>query len=168
VLFHFGVDWSVAYDGAHVPDPSPVLAITGAWRDSVDAVVLGHTLGRWSGVVDDVPHAQPWAFGAEVGVIDLELETGRQHVDLVPVPTDDAEPWTGTGWAAINEAEREVLGHIEQPLTIDFAYDISLAHFAADALREAAGATAAVVPVVGMHQPAVEGRHVPMARRSGH
>jgi 2',3'-cyclic-nucleotide 2'-phosphodiesterase (5'-nucleotidase family) len=156
VLVHFGVDWSVAEDGTHEPDPAPVLDLCMPFRHAVDAVVLGHTLGRWCGVVDGVPYAQPWAFGAEVGVIDLDLETGRHGVDLVTV---DAEPaaWTGAGRAAIEHAERTVVGHLGAPLTIDFARDISLAHYAADALRVAAGATGAVVPVVGMHQPAIEG-----------
>lgn len=157
VLFHFGVDWSVAPDGTHLPDPTPVLALTGAWRDCVDAVVLGHTLGRWAGTIDGVPHAQPWAFGAEVGVIDLDLRAGQHRVELVPVDTDDVCAWTGSGRAAIEQAGSDVVGHIDEPLTIDFGGDISLARFAADALREATGATATVVPVVGMHQPAVGG-----------
>lgn len=157
VLFHFGVNWSVAPDGTHLPDPAPVLELSGAWRDSVDAVVLGHTLGRWAGVIDGVPHAQPWAFGAEVGVIDLDLESGEHRVELVPVSCEETRAWTGAGCAAIQRAESDVIGHIQEPLTIDFGADISLAHFAADALREATGATAAVVPVVGMHQPAIGG-----------
>ncbi len=157
VLFHFGVDWSVAPDGTHLPDPAPVLELTGAWRDSVDAVVLGHTLGRWAGVIDGVPHAQPWAFGAEVGVIDLDLRSGQHHVELVRVEAEETNAWTGSGRAAIEQAASDVIAHIPAPLTIDFGADVSLADFAADALREATGATAAVVPVVGMHQPAVEG-----------
>ena len=157
VLFHFGVDWAVAADGTHLPDPAPVLALTGAWRDSVDAVVLGHPLGRWAGVVEGVPHAQPWAFGAEVGVIDLDLDSGVHRVELVPVAAEDDIAWTGAGRAAIEQAESEVIGALREPLTIDFGDDVSLADFAADALREATGATAAVVPVVGMHQPAIEG-----------
>lgn len=157
VLFHFGVNWSVADDGAHLPDPAPVLELTRAWGEAVDAVVLGHTLGRWARMVDGIPHAQPWAFGAELGVIDLDLDTGRHSVELVPVGTDAALPWSGPGGAAIAQAEAEVVGHIHEPLTIDFGADISLADFAAEALCEATGATAAVVPVVGMHQPAIEG-----------
>lgn len=157
VLFHFGVDWSVAADGTHVPDPDPVLELTGAWQNVVDAVVLGHTLGRWAGVIDGIPHGQPWAFGAEVGVIDLDLRTGRHRVELVGVPAAEGRAWTGPGRSAIEQAEREIIGHIDGPLTVDFSGDISLADFAADALRRATGATAAVVPAVGMHQPAVEG-----------
>lgn len=157
VLFHFGVNWAVAPDGTHLPDPGPVLDLTDAWAGAVDAVVLGHTLGRWAGLVDGVPHAQPWAFGAEVGVIDLDLRTGRHDVELVAVDTADAGAWTGEGRAAIEAAEAEVVGRIREPLTIDFGADISLADFAADALREASGAAVAVVPVVGMHQPAIEG-----------
>lgn len=157
VLFHFGVNWSVGPHGMHLPDPAPVLEITRAWGDAVDAVVLGHTLGQWSGMVDGVPHAQPWAFGAEVGVIDLDLASGEHRVELVAVDTGGARAWTGPGRASIGAAEAEVVGVIGAPLTIDFGADVSLADFAAKALREATGAAAAVVPVVGMHQPAIEG-----------
>lgn len=157
VLFHFGVNWAVAPDGTHLPDPTPVLEITAPWRHCVDAIVLGHTLGRWADVVDGVPYAQPWAFGAEVGVIDLDLGSDRREVALVSVDAADVREWAGAGRAAIEQAAIEVVGHIREPLTIDFANDVSLAHTAADALRKATGASAAVVPVVGMHQPAVEG-----------
>lgn len=155
-LIHFGVDWSVAPDGTHEPDPSSVLELCRPFLSHVDAVVLGHTLGRWSGVVDGVPFAQPWAFGAEVGVIELDLDGGEPSVVLVPVDSEPAA-WTGTGTGAIELSERTVIGRIATPLTIDFATDVSLADFAAEALRSATGATRAVVPVVGMHQPAIEG-----------
>ncbi len=157
VLIHFGVNWSVAPDGTHEPDPSPVLELCGPFQHDVDAIVLGHTLGRWAGVVDGVPYAQPWAFGAEVGVIDLDLDApANHHVELVRV---DAEPvpWKGAGRSAIDHSERTIVGHLHEPLQIDFSDDISLAHYAARALREASGATGAVVPVVGMHQPAIGG-----------
>jgi 2',3'-cyclic-nucleotide 2'-phosphodiesterase (5'-nucleotidase family) len=156
VLIHFGVNWSVADDGAHEPDPTPVLELCRPFQDAVDAVVLGHTLGRWAGVVDGVPYAQPWAFGAEVGVIDLDLEHGDHRVELVTVDAESAR-WTGAGRAAIEQAERTIVGYLDEPLSIDFGRDISLAHYAADALRVAAGTVGAVVPVVGMHQPAIEG-----------
>jgi 2',3'-cyclic-nucleotide 2'-phosphodiesterase (5'-nucleotidase family) len=156
VLIHFGVNWSVAAGGEHRPDPAPVLELCGPFQHAVDAIVLGHTLGRWAGVVDGVPYAQPWAFGAEVGVIDLDLESRRHAVELVAVEAEPAA-WSGAGHSAIDAAQRSVIGHLHAPLTIDFAQDISLAHFAADAVRVAAGSCGAVVPVVGMHQPAIEG-----------
>jgi len=156
LLIHFGVNWSVSEDGEHRPDPEPVLALLRPCHDAVDAIVLGHTLGRWAEVVDSVPYAQPWAFGAEVGVIDLDLDAGRHRVELVAVEGDPL-PWEGPGGSAIEEAERTVVGHLDEPLTIDFATDVSLADFAAGALRRATGVAAAVVPVVGMHQPAIGG-----------
>jgi 2',3'-cyclic-nucleotide 2'-phosphodiesterase (5'-nucleotidase family) len=156
VLIHFGVNWSVSDDGRHAPDPAPVVELCAPFHDAVDAVVLGHTLGQWSGIVDGVPYAQPWAFGAEVGVIDLDLDTGEHAVDLVAVDAEPA-PWTGAGRTAIDQAQRTVIGHLDSALTMGFAEDISLAHYAADALRIVAGTTGAVVPVVGMHQPAIEG-----------
>ena len=156
LLIHFGVDWSVSGDGEHCPDPEPVLTLLGPCHDAVDAIVLGHTLGRWADVVEGVPYAQPWAFGAEVGVIDLDLDSGGRRAELVTVE-GDPRPWPGAGRAAIEAAEGTIVGHLEEPLAIDFATDISLADFAAEALRRATGTTAAVVPVVGMHQPAIGG-----------
>jgi 2',3'-cyclic-nucleotide 2'-phosphodiesterase (5'-nucleotidase family) len=156
VLIHFGVNWSVAPDGSHQPDPTPVLDLCSPFQHAVDAIVLGHTLGRWAGVIDGVPYAQPWAFGAELGVIDLDLQSGNHSVELATV---DGEPrrWEGAGHSAIDQARETVVGHLNTPLRIDFANDISLAHFAAAALRAASHADGAVVPVVGMHQPAIEG-----------
>jgi 2',3'-cyclic-nucleotide 2'-phosphodiesterase (5'-nucleotidase family) len=156
LLIHFGVDWSVSGDGEHCPDPEPVLTLLGPCHDAVDAIVLGHTLGRWADVVEGVPYAQPWAFGAEVGVIDLDLGSGGHRAELVSVE-GDPRPWPGAGRAAIEAAEGTIVGHLEEPLAIDFATDISLADFAAEALCRATGTTAAVVPVVGMHQPAIGG-----------
>lgn len=156
VLIHFGVDWSVSADGEHRPDPEPVLNLLGPCQDAVDAIVLGHTLGRWVDVIDGVPFAQPWAFGAEVGVIDLDLDTGRHRAELVTVE-GEPRPWPGSGRTAIEAAERTIVGHLDKPLAIDFAGDVSLADFAAESLRRASGATGAVVPVVGMHQPAIGG-----------
>jgi len=157
VLIHFGVNWSVAADGSHAPDPTPVLELCRPFAGAVDAVVLGHTLGRWSGIVDGVPYAQPWAFGAEVGVIDLDLRDGGEHaVGLVTVE-EQRERWNGAGAAEIDAADAAVVGRIDAPLAMDFAEDVSLADFAAEALRAATGASGAVVPVVGMHQPAIGG-----------
>jgi hypothetical protein len=156
VLIHFGVNWSVDAAGTHLPDPEPVLRLLRPCHDAVDAVVLGHTLGRWADIVDGVPYAQPWAFGAEVGVIDLELETGEHRVELLAVDAEPS-PWAGPGWSAIEQSQQTVVGNLDRPLTIDFASDISLADFAADALRVAAGTSGAIVPVVGMHQPAIAG-----------
>jgi 2',3'-cyclic-nucleotide 2'-phosphodiesterase (5'-nucleotidase family) len=156
VLIHFGVDWSVAGGGEHVPDPTPVLELCEPFAHALDAVVLGHTLGRWADVLDGVPYAQPWAFGAEVGVIDLDLKGKEHRVELVMVD-GEAAPWAGAGQAEIERAEQSVIGHLERPLAIDFSEEVSLADFAAEALCAAAATTGAVVPVVGMHQPAIAG-----------
>lgn len=156
VLIHFGVNWRVNTQGGHVPDPEPVLELCRPLAPTVDAIVLGHTLGRWSGVIDGTPYAQPWAFGAELGVIDLDLTTRNHTVRLLSVDAR-RERWNGAGASQIERAEQAILGQIPSPLQIDFATDTSLADYAAHALREAAGTTGAIVPVVGMHQPAKEG-----------
>src|SRR5262249_28839374 len=122
VLIHFGVNWSVADDGTHQPDPAPVLELLQPTHDAIDAVVLGHTLRQWSGIVDGIPYAQPWAFGAELGVIDLDLDGGDHRVELVAV--DGAERWTGPGSTEIDAADATVVGELDAPLTINFGSDI--------------------------------------------
>lgn len=154
VLLHFGVMWSVSESGKHQPDPEPIAELCGPFLSSVDAVVAGHTLGHWAGYLDDTPCVQPWPFGSELGVIELTPgdESGQAYLESV----EQGGRWTGAGWTDIDETENKVIGEIPNTLSIHYSGDISLADYAARALRESIGCDAAVVPVVGMHQP-VEG-----------
>lgn len=157
VLFHDGVD--VLHAGRGRPGMETRRFAEGCrpWIRSVDAVVAGHTLGRFFGHLEGVPVCLPWAFGAEVGVLDLARggEPGRTY----GVPTDPGGPWTGAGSELIEQAESQVLGRLDDPLYwVPFARS-TLLDYMARALREATGSDAAAVPGVegGFHQPPLDG-----------
>jgi hypothetical protein len=155
VLLHFGVNWTVSAAGEHEPDPTPLAELCAPFLGAVDAVVAGHTLGRWAGEVEGTPFVQPWAFGAELGIIELAPGDARHRAWLEPVAPRGR--WTGAGATDLDVTERQVIGEIAQTLLIRRHGDRSLADYAARALRVAIGCEGAVVPVVGMHQPAIEG-----------
>lgn len=155
VLLHFGVNWSTSASGEHRPDPGPLAELCAPFLSAVDAVVAGHTLGHWAGHLDDTPSVQPWAFGAELGIVELTPGQERDRAYLVPV--EPGGRWTGAGRTDIDEAEERVVGAIADTLVVRDGADSPLADYAARALRLAVGCDGAVVPVVGMHQPAVEG-----------
>lgn len=155
VLLHFGVMWSVSASCEHEPDPEPLTELCGSFLSSIDAVVAGHTLGHWAGHLDGTPCVQPWPFGAELGIIEFTPggEPGQAYLETV----EPGGRWTGAGWTDIDETENKVVAEIPETLSIHYSGDISLADYAAQALREAVGCDGAVVPVVGMHQPAEGG-----------
>ena len=155
VLLHFGVNWDVSALGEHQADPGPLARLCAPFLPVVDAVVAGHTLGRWAGDLDGTPCVQPWAFGAELGII--ELATGRQRSRAWLETVEPGGRWTGAGRTDLDEMESQVIGEISEPTAIRYPGDLSLAANAARALRIAVGCEGAVVPVVGMHQPAIEG-----------
>jgi hypothetical protein len=155
VLLHFGVNWSTSASGEHRADPSPLAELCAPFLPAIDAVVAGHTLGHWAGHVDDKPFVQPWAFGAELGII--ELTPGEEHDRAYLEPVEPEGRWTGAGSADIDETEGDVIGELGDALSIRDPGDTSLADYAARALRAAVGCEAAVMPVVGMHQPAIDG-----------
>lgn len=154
-LLHDGADWKAPPAGGDpVAGTARLEALAGPWLPAVDAIVAGHTLGRFFGGIGAAPVAQPWAFGAEVGVIELRRgKPGRVRA----VRPEPAGRWTGPGAALIDEAEDRVLGELRRPLRARPGADPSLMDFLARALRRAAGAHAAVVPTAGMHQPAIGG-----------
>lgn len=157
VLFHDGVD--VLHDNRGRPAMGVERFIDSCrpWVHSVDAVVAGHTLGNFFGHLEGVPVCLPWAFGSEVGVI--ELTRGEQPSQTYGVPTDPGGPWTGAGAGLIERAESEVLGYLDDPLyRVPFARS-SLLDYMALALRESTDADAAAVAGVegGFHQPPLDG-----------
>jgi len=155
VLLHFGVNWNTSASGEYQADPTPLADLCTPFLPAVDAVVAGHTLGRWAGHLNDTPFVQPWAFGAELGIIELTPGGERSRAYLEAV--EPGGRWTGAGSTDIDETEGEVIGHLADTLLIRDPGDTALADYAARALRVAVGCEAAVMPVVGMHQPAIDG-----------
>lgn len=159
-LFHDGVD--SVYAGPQPPemDAGRFAARCRPWISSVDAVVAGHTLGRFFGHLEGVPVALPWAFGAEVGVIDLSRGAGGDvYGDLHGMSTEPGGPWTGAGAELITRAGSQVIGNLDGTLYRIPGESSPLLDFMARALRAAAGADAALVPGVegGYHQPPLDG-----------
>jgi 2',3'-cyclic-nucleotide 2'-phosphodiesterase (5'-nucleotidase family) len=67
VALHDGVDFTFGAGGIR-PDIARMAAFCRRIKGAVDAVVGGHTLGRWVGEIEGVAFVQPWAFSAEIGV----------------------------------------------------------------------------------------------------
>lgn len=156
VLLHEGVDWHMTSAG-HVMDTNRLLALCRPWASMVDAIVAGHSLGRWIGDLTGVPIVQPWAYGSEVAVVELtrgSLATARAMM------VDPGERWGGAGGEEIDQAEETVLGVTRRPMAMTARGDNSLLEFAAAALRSGAGTEAALVSpweVGCYHQPALDG-----------
>ncbi len=124
----------------------------------VDAVVGGHTLGRLVGDLGGIPFVQPWALGAEIGIIDID--SGGVTVGAQPVPAAWARPWTGPGADVEAELRQVVVGELDRPLATPARDGAgSLAQAVADGLLEVTGADVAVVhPIdVGCLQLALDG-----------
>lgn len=156
-LLHDGMEWEATGSGKGAVIPARFAADHGVWLDEVDAVVAGHTIvGDWFGRIGGTLVAQPWPFGAEVGVIDLSLAGGGRAYG---VPVEPGGCWTGAGADLIVKAETHVVGRLEKPLTWVRGGGAPLMRFVARALREAAGADAALVRNwdVGPRQPPLDG-----------
>lgn len=156
-LFHDGVDTIGHERGRPRMDVGRFAERCRPWIRSVDAVVAGHTLGNFFGHLEGVPVTLPWAFGTEVGVI--ELSRGEGPGRAYGVPSEPGGRWTGAGGGLIDGPGSEVIGHLEEPLYRIAGGDSTLLDFMARALREATGAHAAAVPGVegGYHQPPLDG-----------
>ena len=148
-LFHDGVDWRFGRDGYEV-DPRRFVARCQPWAGSVDAIFASHTLGRWIGRVEGTPVVQPWPFGTELGVVELTRGEDPKAYCITP---EAGGRWTETGSELLDESSSRVLGELEESLLSRSGGPSPLADFFARALREAAGAEAAAVDMVGTQAP---------------
>jgi 2',3'-cyclic-nucleotide 2'-phosphodiesterase (5'-nucleotidase family) len=151
-LLHDGVDWRFGLRGyeAHTERFSEVCR---PWARSVDAIFASHTLGRWIGQVEGTPVVQPWPFGAELGVVELELGEETKAYCITP---ETGGRWGGAGGELLADASSKVLGELAEPLSSRSGGPAPLADFFARALREATGAHAAAVDMLAS-QPPVDG-----------
>ena len=158
VAVHDGVDYTLG-DRCVVPEIGRMHAFCSKLRGVVDAVLGGHTLARYIGGVAGIPYAQPWAFGAELGVIDIPLgQVAPRQFGLAPRPA--REPWLGSDTAALEIAKGEVVGHLARGLGNAPRWDDSLPRFIAEAVLAAVpGVDAAVVfpQELQAMQPPVDG-----------
>lgn len=91
-----------------------------AVRGHVDAVLGAHTLMRHIGEIAGVPFIQPWALGAEIGVLDID-EDGAISLSGRLVPTTEPSGprdngWSGTGTTIVAELAAQTVGYLDLPL----------------------------------------------------
>jgi hypothetical protein len=129
----------VGVDGA---DPARVAALCGQLSGHVDAILAGHTLGRRVGEVAGVPFVQPWAFGCEVGFVDL---TPGEAPRVGAVEVRGGQAWEGHGAELAAELRSEVLGGLAVPLTCAPGLDMSLPRRVGERLLRDSGAEVAML-----------------------
>jgi 2',3'-cyclic-nucleotide 2'-phosphodiesterase (5'-nucleotidase family) len=152
VLLHDGVDWRFEARG-YEAHPERFSEVCRPWARSVDAIFASHTLGRWIGRVEGIPVVQPWPFGTELGVVELEVGEEPRTYCLRP---ETGGRWSGTGSGLLDDASTRVLGELAEPLSSRSGGPAQLADFFARALREATGVRAAAVDMLAS-QPPVDG-----------
>jgi 2',3'-cyclic-nucleotide 2'-phosphodiesterase (5'-nucleotidase family) len=148
-LLHDGVDWRFGPRG-YKAHPERFSEVCRPWAHAVDAIFASHTLGRWIGRVEGTPVVQPWPFGAELGVVELELGEAPKAYCLTPVT---GGRWGGAGGELLAEASSKVIGELAEPLSSRSGGPAPLADFFARALREATGSHAAAVDMLASQAP---------------
>jgi 2',3'-cyclic-nucleotide 2'-phosphodiesterase (5'-nucleotidase family) len=148
-LLHDGVDWRFGAQGYEV-HPERFSEVCRPWAHAVDAIFASHTLGRWIGRVEGTPVVQPWPFGAELGVVELELGEEPKAYCLTP---ETGGRWGGAGGGLLAEASSKVLGELAEPFSSRSGGPAPLADFFARALREATGAHGAAVDMLASQAP---------------
>jgi 2',3'-cyclic-nucleotide 2'-phosphodiesterase (5'-nucleotidase family) len=142
VAIHDGVDWTTTPAGPLNIDSSRIERFCASIADGVDAVIGGHSLGRFVGELGGIPFVQPWAFGAEVGVMDRR-EDGSWEVRGVMLEED--EDWDGAGADLHASLAAEVVGEAPEPLIVRPHHSISLAEAMARGMSKATGADVSIV-----------------------
>jgi 2',3'-cyclic-nucleotide 2'-phosphodiesterase (5'-nucleotidase family) len=152
VLLHDGVEWRFGAQGYEV-HPERLSEVCRPWAHAVDAIFASHTLGRWVGRMEGTPIVQPWPFGAELGVVELQVGEEPRAYCVTP---ETGGRWDGTGSELLDEASTRVLGELVEPLSSRSGGPAPLADFFARALRQQTGAHAAAVDMLAS-QPPVDG-----------
>jgi len=155
-IVHDGVDWKPRRGGVRVL-PRRFAGAIAPWASSVDAIVAGHTLGRWIGTVCGTPVVQPWAFGQEVGVVEFDDELRPTRVyGVTPGPSS---PWDGFGADLIKAATNEVIGVLPRPMRNQPGVDSSLPRYVAAAMARQHGSDAGIFGCWEMAtgQPPIDG-----------
>lgn len=156
VLLHDGISWTYGHAPAREADPADFLRKHGAWLNQADLVVAGHTLARFLGPLGGTIVVQPWAFGAEIAIVDFDADAGIGRVGSVMAAAGG--DWRGPGRALIEQARERRYGSLGQAAACSLSGDRALPDLMASAVRVAASADAALVPAAFLAtQPAVDG-----------
>jgi hypothetical protein len=142
VMVHDGVDWTPQPNDKLAMNADRLTELCRPWCKSVDVILCGHTLGRFFGDIDGTPVVHPWAYSAEVGVIDLQI--GGVHGQPYGVEVKSRGAWTGTGRSLIEAAEAQVLGTLSEPLWAYSGPNQPLTQFLGSAYQRATDADVAL------------------------
>lgn len=125
-------------------DTTELKIIVEPWLRYIDGLVLGHTLTRWFGSLNGVPVAQPFPFGAEVGVI--ELHRGKPG-STYGVLAECGGRWEGTGYQLLEDMASIMLGTLDSPLVMTANGNCSLLRTVSEVARVATGADAGLMTI---------------------
>jgi hypothetical protein len=142
VAIHDGVDWTTTAEGPLQVDTRRIEGFCASIANEVDAVIGGHSLGRFVGELGGVPFVQPWAFGAEVGVLDRD-DDGRWSAHGVMLEED--WDWAGAGAGVHAALQEQVVGETAEPLIVRPHHSISLAEAMARGISKTTEADVSIV-----------------------
>jgi 2',3'-cyclic-nucleotide 2'-phosphodiesterase (5'-nucleotidase family) len=142
LAIHDGVDWATTRDGPLAIDTGRMQAFCASVAGHVEAVIGGHTLGQHIGHLAGVPFVHPWAFGAEVGVLDRQADGSWE---VVGVMLGEDEDWRGAGTDVHSALAAEIVGESATPLSVKPFHSNSLAEVMASGMSRLTEADIAVV-----------------------
>lgn len=146
-LLHDGVTWWPATGGGTATRTLALQRATAPWARRFDAVLCGHTLGGWVGLLHGVPAGQALPLAAGVVVVDLpDHPDGAARVTAARVVPVDAGGPTGPVVARMRAAGRRIVGVAARPSSTLPDEVEGLARLVARATLAAGAADAAVVP----------------------
>lgn len=147
-LLHDGVTWWPSGGGSPTTGTRVDSLHTSSegWATHFDAILAGHTLTAWTGLLHGVPSGQAHSFAASVLVVDLGAapQTTRIHAPVRVIAAD--APVSATTAAAIEAARSQVIGHVQRTWLCRPDAEHYLPDLIATATRRASGADAAFVP----------------------
>ncbi|MEU3274155.1 metallophosphoesterase [Saccharomonospora sp. NPDC006951] len=152
---HDGVDWVSECCGPPRTDLRRIAEFTETMRDHADVIIGGHTLGRHIGQISGVPYLQPWALGAEVGVMDLRADL--THSCYGVTPAGGHGDWDGPGRELHAAQTANIVGELREPLRWQPRHSNSLGHTVAKGLTMITETDAALVGAINTSQAPVDG-----------
>jgi hypothetical protein len=156
-VVHDGPDWSFPIGGTYRSGIDRFAADCRHWADKVDLIVCGHTLGRFIGHIHGTPVLQPWPFGVELGMYDLQLASLRKEGIPQAVKVEQDGPWSGYGHGFIQEASLDYLGDLHGSAIARSTGPSPLASLVAEATYAVAGEVDVALCYVSCGQPTIDG-----------
>jgi 2',3'-cyclic-nucleotide 2'-phosphodiesterase (5'-nucleotidase family) len=162
-IVHNGIEWRYGERGMMVDD-TQFESWSAGWRDDVDLIVAGHSLGHHIGRIGKTPFLQPWPFGSEVAICDIDLSIPND-VRMSSVMAKPGRQWTGHGSDLIAAAEQDIVGRLDEALEARAHIPSLLANMLSKAVLTASESDMAFANVA-CGQPCIDGRFAYLA--AGH